>query len=94
KESFKNLADTFEQEERLSRKGLVKKVTFASDALTYISVVAVVAIVFFLMGNMMQSGPFSIEIISAEIAKGVLMISVLASLLVTCYIGLVGRRVS
>ncbi len=88
KESLKNLADTLEQEEKLSRKGLVKKVTLASDALTYISVLAVVTIIFFLMGSMMQYGPFSITIISDEITETVLMFCVLASLLVTGYIKL------
>lgn len=88
KESFKNLADTLEREEKLSRKGLVKKVTLASDVLTYISVLAVVTIIFFLMGSMMQYGPFSITIISDELVRGVLMFCVFASLLVTVYIRL------
>ncbi|NOQ37708.1 hypothetical protein GQ472_02355 [archaeon] len=88
RESFSNLADTLEREEKLSRKGLVKKVTLASDVLTYVTVLAVVTIIFFLMGSMMQYGPFSITIITDELANGVLMLCIFISLLVTGYIRL------
>ena len=83
-----NLADMLNEEEKIKRKSLLKKIALASDMLTYVSMFSVVVIIFYLMSDMMQYGSFSITLISLEMVQSLLMLSVAVYVLVMLYIKL------
>ena len=85
-EGLLNLADMLNEEERIKRTSLLKRIALASDMLTYASMFSVVVIIFYLMSDMMQYGSFSITLISYETVQLLLMISVAVYVLVMLYI--------
>ncbi|NOQ55599.1 MAG: hypothetical protein GQ477_02210 [Nanohaloarchaea archaeon] len=81
-----NLADMLDEEEKIKRKSLLKSIALASDTLTYVSMFSVVVIIFYLMGDMMQYGSFSITLISESMVRSILMFSVLVYALIMLFI--------
>ncbi|MBW6461737.1 MAG: type II secretion system F family protein [DPANN group archaeon] len=88
-DSLLNLANMLDEEEKIKRKSFLKKIALASDMLTYVSMFSVVVIIFYLMSDMMQYGPYSIIIISYEMVRSMLMFSVFAYILIILYIKII-----
>ncbi|MEA3229839.1 MAG: type II secretion system F family protein [archaeon] len=94
KDNFKNLAMMIDEEMRIDRKGILKKVGLASNLLSYIALFSLLAIVFYMMGSLMQYGSFSIVLVSKEIAQAIFLFASAVSLAITAYIFVEGVRLS